>query len=486
MRIWRSLHLRLILSYVALSVLLLTFSGFVFSRALYSYATSVQNDHLSLYERQARGILSDAKLQNLSGDEILAMLQKDLPGIHIEMVMATPGQNLPGTFTGKILSQNGNGTFSTAQPGSFSSLPGGTSTRSNGIFVFLSRHGVGSFTMSRVTFTNGSPSATAYQFTLEPLAVAVPGNRTLSNLYRQVLDVLALALVLAVLIGWLLSRWLSRPLSSLVSATESVAGGNFQETVARSNISELDRLGEQFNQMVLRLRESFNSLAMERDTARRFAADAAHELKTPVATMRAYQDVLAEHPERLRQVAPAIGRQIERMQQVITGLLQINQLSEDSGISQQPLDLNAAVRQLEPVYQALADESSHSLTISCPQNPIQVLANQHLLELVLNNLMDNACKYTDPGGQVALTLWVDGNEALLTVQDSGRGIAPEELPCIFDRFHRGVDTQSIPGTGLGLAIVQEAVGRMGGAIAAESEMGQGSTFVIRLPLLCTC
>jgi signal transduction histidine kinase len=465
MRIWRSLHLRLILSYVALSVLLLTFSGFVFSRALYSYAASVQRSQMSLYEQQARGILINARRQNLSGDETLALLQQDLPGMRIEIVPATP--------------------LTLGPPGPLPSLPGGASTQSKGISrLFTSRSVVSSFTLTlpTIALANGSLSATAYRFTLESSAVAV----LLPNLYRKVLDVLALALVLAVLIGWLLSRWLSRPLSSLVSATEAVAGGNFQETVARSSISELDRLGEQFNQMVLRLKEAFNSLAMERDTARRFAADAAHELKTPVATMRAYQDMLAEHPERLQQVALAIGRQIERMQQVITGLLQINQLSEDSGISQQPLDLNAAVRQLEPVYQALADEGSHSLTISCPQNPIQVLANQHLLELVLNNLMDNACKYTGPDGQVALTLRVDGNEALLTVQDSGRGIAPEELPYIFDRFHRGVDTQSIPGTGLGLAIVQEAVRRMGGVIAAESEMGQGSIFVIRLPLLCTC
>ena len=112
-----------------------------------------------------------------------------------------------------------------------------------------------------------------------------------------------------------------------------------------------------------------------------------------------------------------------------------------------------------------------------------MLANQHLLELALDNLMDNACKYTEPGGEVALILQVDGNGAVFMVQDSGRGITTEELPYIFNRFHRGVDTQSISGSGLGLAIAQEAVKRMGGTLVAESEAGHGSRFSIRLPLL---
>ena len=104
---------------------------------------------------------------------------------------------------------------------------------------------------------------------------------------------------------------------------------------------------------------------------------------------------------------------------------------------------------------------------------MQQQAQRRLLELALNNLMDTACKYTEPGTQVALSLHVDGDAALITVQDSGPGIAAEELACILDRFHRGVATQTIPGTGLGLAIAQESVKRMGGQLTAESELGAG-------------
>nr|WP_157872803.1 HAMP domain-containing sensor histidine kinase [Desulfoscipio gibsoniae] len=237
--------------------------------------------------------------------------------------------------------------------------------------------------------------------------------------------------------------------------------------------------------MVLYLRESFRSLAAERDTAQRFAADAAHELKTPVTTLRAYHELITENPERLKQVLPAQGRQIERMENIISGLLQLANLSEGSGLMLQPADLREAIHRLAPVYQALAEDSGHHLTTTCPDSPVPVLLDQRLLELALNNLMDNAGKYTPPGGQLTLTLQVDTRSAVITVKDTGKGIAPEEMPFIFERFQRGVDTQSIPGTGLGLAIAREAVQRLGGTITADSEAGRGTQFVIHLPLLQT-
>lgn len=478
MKVWRNLRMRLIISYMALALLLLTFSGYIFSNALFMYATSVQSSQQALYLKQAMMVLAEARSRNLSGDETLSLLRQNLPGVRIELETVTPEkEGVPGEL--KVKLSPGKADLSDDEfltlpsPAEINSLPPGKT-----LFLYTSRPGERSFTLPTVTVTGGVYSTTFYRFSLSPSAFAV-----LSNLYRQVLEVLVLALALAVLTGWLLSHWLARPLSRLVAATEAVAGGNFLETVERSGIVELDRLGDQFNRMVLHLRESFRSLTAERDTAKRFAADAAHELKTPVATLRAYHDVLTERPDRLQQVAPAVGRQIERMEQVITGLLQIANLAEGSDTALDPIDLCAVMRRLEPRYQALADESGHRLTIACPKNPVQVPANQRLLELALDNLVDNACKYTEPGGEVAITLQVGGNEAVFMVRDSGRGIAPEELPYIFDRFHRGVDTQSIPGTGLGLAIALEAVKRLGGTLVAESKAGHGSRFSIRLPLL---
>lgn len=455
MKAWRSLRVRLTISYTVLAFALLAFVGYVFSNALSIYAISVQYSQTGQSVRQARSILDEAKGQNLSPQSTLTLLRKRLPGVLIELVKAPPSPKsvVPlGPFRRE--------TF----------LP----TRR---MLFLSslkpRDRI--ITLPMVVEKKGILSAYFYRFTFHPIAF-----EAFSALYEQILEVLGLALGLSGLIGWLLSRWLGRPLSRLAAATESVAAGSFLEMVGQSGIIELDRVVEQFNRMVLHLRESFSSLAAERDTAQRFAADAAHELKTPVATLRAYQDVISKHPERLEQALPAIGRQIERMEQVISGLLQLAALEKGGGIAVQATDLCAFISRLEPVYQALAAESRHTLTICCPEVPVQVLSNQRLLESCLDNLMENACKYTPNGGQVALTVNLEDNQAKIVVQDSGKGIPKEELPYIFDRFHRGVDTQSIPGTGLGLAIVREFLKRMNGTISVESTVGIGTKFVIQL------
>lgn len=456
MRVWQSLRARLVFSYIVLTFLLLSFVGYVFSNALSLYAVSVQNAQKNQYAQQAASMLKEATVRNLSPAETLALLQENLPGIDIEPVVTPPLNNMMG-------------------PG-----PDEEETFLQTKMLFLSvvkPPGDGSFILQSVTENNGFPSILFYRF-----AWPTSGFALLSQLYVQILEVLGLALVLSGVIGWLLSRWLGKPLTQLASATETVAAGNFLELVNRPGIIELDRVVEQFNKMVLQLRVSFSSLAAERDTAQRFAADAAHELKTPVATLRAYQDVITEHPERLKQALPAIGRQVERMEQIISGLLLMATLDKGDTMALEVADLCVFIHRLEPIYEALAAESGHRLTTICPEASVQVMLNQRLLELALDNLMDNACKYTPPGGMVSLTLQVDEHEALITVQDSGKGIPAEESPFIFDRFRRGIDTQSIPGTGLGLAIVQESLKRMGGTVSLESQIGLGTRFLIRLPL----
>jgi signal transduction histidine kinase len=479
MKTCRSLRVRLIFSYLALALLLLIFSGYVFSNALSIYANSVQRSQQALYLKQAAKVLGEASRRNLSGDETLALLRQYFPGLIIELE-GGPSEKVTVPGVPNILVFPGKPVLSDSEP-LMLQTQGEAPSLYTGKILFMgsaSNPGESSFSIPTETFSNGVPSITTYRFTMGPSAFAF-----LSNIYRQVLEVLVLALALAVLIGWLLSKWIARPLSHLAAATEVVAGGNFLETVDRSGIIELDRLGEHFNRMVLHLRESFRTLATERDSAKRFAADAAHELKTPVATLRAYHDVLTDRPERLQQVGPAVGRQIERMEKVINGLLQLANLVEDNEAILEPTDLCSVIRQLESGYQNLAGESGCCLTATFPRETVQVLTNQYLLELALNNLMENACKYTEPGGKVALTLQVDDNEAIFKVQDTGKGITPEELPFIFDRFHRGVDTQSIPGSGLGLAIAQEAVKRIGGTLVVESKVEHGSQFSISLPIL---
>ena len=249
---------------------------------------------------------------------------------------------------------------------------------------------------------------------------------------------------------------------------DHAARGDFLQTVEPVGIEELDGLATQFNTMVVRLRDSFGSLAAERDLARRFASEAAHELRTPVTAMRTYQQVWAEHPERAAQMLPSIARQVGRLERVISGLLQLAALTEGA-----PWRRGLA---------ALADESGHQLTVTLSDDPVTVPLDSRLLDQILYNLVDNACKYTPPGGRLTVAVTAEPEGASLSVSDTGPGIDPAEVPHLFERFHRGIETQSIPGTGLGLAIVAEAVRRLGGSISVETALGEGSCFRVHLPV----
>ncbi|HEY3366383.1 MAG TPA: HAMP domain-containing sensor histidine kinase [Symbiobacteriaceae bacterium] len=450
MKLWRSLRWRLVGSYLALALVLLSFAGYIFSNALSLYAVIVQRQELLGYVDRVQALINEGRRQDESSDVTVQRLKQAFPGLQVDVT---------ADFIGGVR------------------LPPPAPSPKQVFIMSFPRDGNDSFDLPYRL--DGGPPLRIH-FTLRSGAGSI-----LSSLYQQVLAVLALALALAGLIGWLLSRWLARPLGRLAAATEAVAGGDFLQTVAPTGVIELDPLTDQFNRMVLRLRESFRSLAAERDLAKRFAADAAHELKTPVTTLRAYHEVAEEHPERLPQVAPAMGRQIERMERVIAGLLEIARLSEGTGIALAPGDLGALLRELAPLYQALAEENELRFQADGLDQSLPVLLDRHLVELCVGNLIDNACKYTPAGGQVTLQVRKDGGDAVVTVADTGKGIAPEELPYIFERFHRGVDTQSLPGTGLGLAIAGEAVQRMGGTLTAESTVAAGSRFSIRLPLRCS-
>lgn len=445
----RSLRLRLVASYLALSLLLLTISGFVFSAVLAAYADQLHRQRAVGYFNQVQAIMADAGAAGAPPEEVLSLLQRQLPELQPELIgIRGPETDLP--------------------------FP---PPRNRLMLVSLAAEPLAEDVTWTVGLSAGRGAPFLFRFTL----AAQPGA-TLRSLMVQVAVVLALAFALAGLVGWWLSRWLSRPLSRLADATASVAGGDFQQTVEPTGVSELDGLVTQFNRMVLALRESFRTLTAERDVAKRFAADAAHELKTPVAALRAYQDVVTRNPDRLAQALPAMDRQVERMEGIISGLLEIAALAEGTGATLIPVDAGEVIAGLVPGWQAMAEEYSHTLAVERPAGALPVRLDPRLLEVAVTNLVDNACKYTPAGAEIHLVLRREGQEAVISVADPGPGIPAEEFPFIFERFHRGVDTQAIPGNGLGLAIVRESAARLGGTVTAASEPGRGSRFDIRLPI----
>lgn len=444
----RSLRARLTVTYIVLALVLLGAMGWVFSRAFINYALIVR-------DQQVRAAMAEIAVQVENSVQAPGQLEAALQGAYPELEIVF--ERVIVTTRSKFL--------------------GRSALESISLLSVLTESGE-RVKEARIPYLPGGLPVGSFRVTPRTEAGSL-----LRVFYQEVVLLVGLGVTLAALAGWWLSRWLSRPIARLSAATGAVAEGDFLQTVKPTGTPELDGLVQQFNRMVQRLDESFRTLSAERDVARRFASDAAHELKTPLTALKAYHENMADRPERAGQVLPRMGRSIERIEGIITGLLQLARLGEGTGVELTRGDAAEVLQELEPNFRAMARDAGHALVTTGLDANLPVRFDSHLLEIAVTNLVTNACKFTPAGGEIRIEAEACGDEACIAVADTGRGIAPEDLPLIFERFHRGTDTQTIPGSGLGLSIVQEAVGRMGGRVTVESEVGKGSRFTIHLPLV---
>ena len=227
-----------------------------------------------------------------------------------------------------------------------------------------------------------------------------------------------------------------------------------------------------------------------------FLAMLSHELRNPLAPILNAVLLLRLHSNRnrqqgienpiLQQSAGIIERQVGQLAKIVDELLEVSRITTGRiQLHQEPIAVGVLVENAVATVRSLFDQRKHELTVSLPAKAIWLHADAARLEQVVVNLLTNAAKYTDSGGKVWLTVQQEGEEAVLRVRDTGVGIAPEILPRIFDLFtqaERSLD-RSQGGLGIGLALVQRLVEMHGGTVAASSVLGQGSEFVVRLPVV---
>ena len=227
-----------------------------------------------------------------------------------------------------------------------------------------------------------------------------------------------------------------------------------------------------------------------------FLAMLSHELRNPLAPILNAALLLRLHSNRnrlhgienpiLQQSATIIERQVGQLTQIVDELLEVSRITTGRiQLHQDRIALGVVVENAVATVRPLIDQRKHELTVSLPTEAIWLHADAARLEQVVVNLLTNAAKYTDQGGHIWLTVQQEGEEAVLRVRDTGVGIAPEILPRIFDLFtqaERSLD-RSQGGLGIGLALVQRLVEMHGGTVAASSTLGQGSEFVVRLPVV---
>ncbi len=220
---------------------------------------------------------------------------------------------------------------------------------------------------------------------------------------------------------------------------------------------------------------------------RDFVANVSHELRTPLSAIKGYAETLLSNvdarPEVRRQFLEVIERHADRMSNLVADLLELTRLESDrQAIALQPVELASIVRRVADEFCSRLTEHSLSLHVDVPRDLPEALADERGVETILSNLIDNAIKYTEPGGSIAVSAAHHGGRIHVSVADTGVGISAQHLERIFERFYR-VDkarSRELGGTGLGLAIVKHLVNLHGGQVWAESEPGRGTTVTFTL------
>ena len=283
--------------------------------------------------------------------------------------------------------------------------------------------------------------------------------------------------LIALFLGILIARSLTRPVRELTDATRSMARGELNQQVPVRSADELGELATAFNQMS-------TDLARANQSRRQMTADIAHDLRNPLTVIGGYLESLKDGklkatPERFEIMLSEV-RQLQRLVDDLRTLSLAD--AGELAIHKQPVSAEELLERVAAAYQPHADDQNITLALEVPPGLPEILADPERIEQVLGNLLSNALRYTPQGRKIRLGAYQLDSSLVLSVQDNGSGIPPEILPDIFERSFRGDPSRSGAESGLGLAIAKSIVGLHGGSIQAESD-GTGSKFSITLPMV---
>src|SRR6266481_6088558 len=302
-------------------------------------------------------------------------------------------------------------------------------------------------------------------------------QESVNGLRNLLLLMVPIVLILCVGGGYLLASRALRPIEAVSAELEAIGPTNLSSRLRVPPVAdEVARLTTEINSLLDRLERASA-------TERRFASDAAHELRTPLAVLRTGLEVALARDRTADENRAALGaahREALSLCRIADELLMLSRLNGEVMVDRQKLNLRALLSEIAATVGPLAQSRETKLSVDAPEDVFVNGNTGHLRRLIVN-LLDNALKFTPVGGSIDVGLKSDANRAIIRVADTGEGIHPAELPHIFDRFFRGAGSAG-EGSGLGLSLCREIAHAHGGEIAAANLPSGGSAFVVTLAL----
>ena len=289
----------------------------------------------------------------------------------------------------------------------------------------------------------------------------------------------AIVALIGIGLAFIFSRHLSQPLSKLAVAARQIASGDFDVELRVPTGDEMEEVAHAFNFMK-------ESLKTNEEARHKLVADVAHELRTPLSVLRGNLESIQEGIiEPTQEITVSLHDEVLRLSRIVEDLLNLGQMESGAfPLSLQPTGLEEVITRVTSVFAAETDARGIHLEMNIQRVLPKIQADPDRIAQVLVNLLANAVHHTPDGGRISVSASCLDNNIVVSVTDSGPGIAKEDLPHVFDRFYRTdrARDRATGGTGLGLAIAKGIITAHKGSIWAESEAGLGTTFAFSLPI----
>lgn len=328
-----------------------------------------------------------------------------------------------------------------------------------------------------------------------------------ASAWRQLMGYAGIGLIVVfctVTAALLIARSIGRPVRLLNLAAEEFGGGNFSARAPAAGRDEISRLGMNFNAMAERLQKREERFAELDRLKSEFVSTVSHELRTPLTTIKALTRLLMREgldETKKREYIETISIECDRQIDLVLNLLDLSRI--EGGVlrvTHERVDVQEVISSVVKSETRSAEKRRHDLRFNPNLEVPPICADPKELRRVLSNIVENAIKYTPDGGSIVLSAIQQDGQVAINVADNGRGIPPEDMPILFDKFHRGrpaphseamrdattdaefLEDADVSGVGLGLYLARNVMEQMGGRITVESQVGQGTTFKLHLPV----